>query len=569
MAVDEAACPDDHNPAAAAFKHLAEKFKTVDGKFMERFPSAMQKEGVEKEFGQSGLKKLLVRAGQGWDVPKPGDELTVHYVGRFADGTKFDSTHDKNQPFVFRLGQGEVIRGWDRGIGSMKKKEVAVFTIPPDMAYGKAGCPPLVPPNATLVFEVELLTWASITDVLKDGGIVKKVVSEGHKWETPKDSDEVTVRFTATLQDGTLVEKTPAKGVTICPRDGFFCPAIGKAVRAMKHGEQALLTVTPQYGFAEQGRKATRSGAYVPPYATLTVDIELLEWRTVDDVTDDRRVVKKILVAGEGQTKPNDGALVRVKYEARLLDGTVFERKGYGQDDLLEFTIGEEQAVSGLDRAVAAMKKGEVAEVTIAPDYGYGGSEFRTDLATVPPSSTLVYIVELVSFDKDKDIWEMSTLEKLEAASKHKEEGNQHFKGGKYWRASKKYDKAVKYIDHDHKFSDEEKKLSKQLKTVCCVNNAASKLKQEKYKDCIALCTKVLDLEAGNMKALYRRAQAYLENADIELADKDVRKMIAADPHNRDAKVLQQELRKRGLDYDKKAAKLFGTMVARLNSESS
>lgn len=100
------------------------------------------------------IEDLKVGAGQ---EAKSGDRVTVHYVGTLTDGKKFDSSRDRGEGFKFQLGAGRVIKGWDQGVPGMKIGGLRKLTIPSDMAYGAAGFPPVIPPNSTLVFEVELL----------------------------------------------------------------------------------------------------------------------------------------------------------------------------------------------------------------------------------------------------------------------------------------------------------------------------------------------------------------------------------------------------------------------------
>jgi peptidylprolyl isomerase len=104
----------------------------------------------------SGLKYIDEVVGTG-ESPRPGQRVTVHYTGTLEDGTKFDSSRDRGQPYTFNIGTGVVIRGWDEGIMTMRAGGRRKLIIPPGLGYGASGNPPDIPPNATLYFDVELL----------------------------------------------------------------------------------------------------------------------------------------------------------------------------------------------------------------------------------------------------------------------------------------------------------------------------------------------------------------------------------------------------------------------------
>ncbi|MEN8177308.1 MAG: FKBP-type peptidyl-prolyl cis-trans isomerase [Pseudomonadota bacterium] len=111
---------------------------------------------MSEKITDTGLKYEDLAAGDG-DVATAGQSVSVHYTGWLTDGSKFDSSVDRNEPFTFMLGRGMVIRGWDEGVQGMKVGGKRKLTIPPQLGYGAAGAGGVIPANATLVFDVELL----------------------------------------------------------------------------------------------------------------------------------------------------------------------------------------------------------------------------------------------------------------------------------------------------------------------------------------------------------------------------------------------------------------------------
>ncbi|KAF8322746.1 peptidyl-prolyl cis-trans isomerase [Clavulina sp. PMI_390] len=104
-----------------------------------------------------GLSIQTIKPGDQSSFPQRGDTITIHYVGTLLDGTKFDSSRDRHVPFITRIGVGSVIRGWDEGIPQLSLGQKVILIVPAEYAYGNRGFGRLVPPNATLKFEIELL----------------------------------------------------------------------------------------------------------------------------------------------------------------------------------------------------------------------------------------------------------------------------------------------------------------------------------------------------------------------------------------------------------------------------
>lgn len=193
-----------------------------------------------------------MKAGTGWDMPEKGDSVTVHYTGTLEDGTKFDSSRDRDDPFTFTLGEGSVIKGWDVGVATMKKGERSLFTLRADYAYGATGSPPKIPPGATLIFDVELMHWKSVKDITGDGGVIKNIIKEGSGYSKPTSRDEIRIKLKIDI-DGTneTVYESPESGDEFALQEAGralddWCKALAVAVPTMLKGEEVRLVVKPE-----------------------------------------------------------------------------------------------------------------------------------------------------------------------------------------------------------------------------------------------------------------------------------------------------------------------------------
>jgi FKBP-type peptidyl-prolyl cis-trans isomerase len=142
--------------APAIFKSAQADIEKANAEKAIKAAEAAKKLTEGATFTASGLAYFMIKQGEG-EQATAGKTVSVHYIGKLTDGTKFDSSHDRNAPIDFPLGEGRVIPGWDEGIALLKVGGKATFVIPPHLAYGARGAGGVIPPNATLIFEVELM----------------------------------------------------------------------------------------------------------------------------------------------------------------------------------------------------------------------------------------------------------------------------------------------------------------------------------------------------------------------------------------------------------------------------
>jgi FK506-binding protein 4/5 len=227
----------------------------------------------------SGVLKEILREGEGDECAPPGSKVRVHYTGTLTDGTKFDSSRDKNEPFEFDLGKGTVIKAWDIGVATMKKGEQAMLTCAPEYAYGKSGSPPTIPPDSTLKFDVEVISWKCEDLSPKgDGGIERSQIKAGEGVTFPNDGALVQVSLIGKYEGRDF----DVRDVTFTVGEGSeqnVIAGIDIAIEKFKKGETSKLTIKSQYAFGTQGSEEFN----IPPNATVEYVVTLNSFERAEE----------------------------------------------------------------------------------------------------------------------------------------------------------------------------------------------------------------------------------------------------------------------------------------------
>ncbi|XP_061687606.1 peptidyl-prolyl cis-trans isomerase FKBP5 [Syngnathoides biaculeatus] len=399
------------------------------------------------------------------------------------------------------------------------------------------------------------------TDVTpkKDRGITKVVKRQGDDGERPMIGDRVTIHYTGRLLSGKKFDcsRDRKESFSFNVGKGHVLKAWDVGVLSMRRGEVCTLLCKPEYAFGATGKPDK-----IPPNSPVLFEIELLQFEG-EKLTDDGGIIRRIKVKGDGHSNPNDGAIVDVHLEGSC-DGRLFDVRD------VSFAVGEsedEGVPLGVDRAMDKMQKGECCILYLTKMYGFGrkgNPEFK-----IGPDKDIVYEVTLKDFKKAKDPWELKLHEKLNLALDVKHKGNEYYKAGHFYHAVIQHQRVVSWLEMELGSGLEQQKEINEFLLAAHLNLALCFLRIQDYSLVVENCNKVIEIDACNEKALYRRGEARLLRNEFSLALVDFQHVQQVNPANRAAKrqiVNCQKKMKESHELDKRT---YANMFQKLTEHNS
>lgn len=359
-------------------------------------------EGPQTET-DSGLIYIETQAGDG-RTPEEGDIVTMNIIGMLDDGTVFADTYAEGAPITATATEEDLFAGWKEGLLLMKEGGKARFIIPPDLAFGAEGAGGIIPPDATVTMDVELITatappqpTAVDADDLTttDSGLQYYDLTVG-KGDEPVEGQEVVTHYTAWLEDGTFIASSIDQGEPLTFPLGTDTVFAGweEGLMTMQKGGKRYLVIPAELALGEEG------GGRVPPGATLLMEVELIDILPLvvptavdeDDFTTTESGLRYYdIVEGDGDVA-EAGSSVTVNYTGWLTNNIKFDSSLDEGRTPFTFTLGTGAVIPGWDEGVEGMRVGGKRQLLIPAELGYG----ETGGGTIPPGATLIFDVELL-----------------------------------------------------------------------------------------------------------------------------------------------------------------------------
>uniref|UniRef100_A0A2M4BPG4 peptidylprolyl isomerase n=1 Tax=Anopheles marajoara TaxID=58244 RepID=A0A2M4BPG4_9DIPT len=270
--------------------------------------------------GDGGVQKRILQEGTGEEKPAKGCTVSLHYTGTLdADGKKFDSSRDRNEPFQFTLGQGSVIKAFDMGVASMKLGEKCILKCAPEYAYGSSGSPPNIPPNATLNFELEILGWkGEDLSPKSDGGIQRFILTAGTGKKRPNPGGMVKLHLVG-CHEGRVFEERDVEFAIDEGKEVGVVTGVEIALEKFHKEETSRLILKPQYAFGAEGNSELGvPGNATVEYTVTLKDFECLEPRSMMSPEETLAQGKLLREKGTKYLKENKHELALKMYERAL-----------------------------------------------------------------------------------------------------------------------------------------------------------------------------------------------------------------------------------------------------------
>lgn len=357
----------------------------------------------------SGLLFYDTTPGTGRAV-EPNDIVTMHLLGTVDDGSIIADTYSDGQPIVANANEDDLFAGWLEGLLMMSEGGKARMVIPSALAFGEEGIPGVIPANATVTLDVEVLSAEAPPQptaldeadfTTTDSGLQYYDITPG-TGETPVEGQDVVVDYSAWVQDGNVfIASSTAQGepltFTLGSDQGVF-PGWDEGVSTMQVGGKRQLIIPADLALGEQG------GGRIPPNATLIMEVELLEVLPLvlpaeipaeDFTTTDSGLQYYDIVEGDGAT-PEAGQIVTVNYTGWLQDGLLKFDSSLDRGVPFTFPLGQGAVIEGWDEGVATMKVGGTRQLVIPAELAYGDTGSG---GLIPPGATLIFEVELLGVE--------------------------------------------------------------------------------------------------------------------------------------------------------------------------
>ncbi|KAH7404871.1 hypothetical protein KP509_15G048000 [Ceratopteris richardii] len=455
-----------------------------------------------------------------------------------------------------------MIRGWEEGIPTMGKGEIAMLKVKPEFHFGDKEFEGNVrdgyPKNEELMFEVELIDFFPVKVISDDLGVLKRILREGEGWETPRQPYEVRVWLSwRTSTEKGFVPLHNDKPFHFALGNGQVPAGLEQGISTMTRREKSIIFVS-----RDHLTEASLISDLPNDTDEIQFEVEMIQIIQVRDLVGDGQVVKRRVQDGRGDFPmdcPLQDCIMRIHYKGYLpkANGLIFydSRKDNPGGEPVVFGSDEGLVPEALEMCVKLMLPGEIATVRSTSEYAYDKFK-RPDL--VPEGADVEWEVELIDFEKAKDWSGLTFQEIMDDADRIKAIGNRLFKEEKYNLAKAKYEKILREFNHVNPQSEDETKTFLQARYQLHLNVAACFQKIDDHVKAIESCNKVLDENPNHVKALYRRGMSYLAVADFNEAKSDFNAMLIIDKTvESDVKAALAKLRKRQQEAEANARKQF------------